>query len=359
MAERLTRILKVDEVQAHPDPETTALELAIVKGWQCVVKKGSVQKGELCVYFPLDSVLPAKLSDLIGVTNYLSKGRIRAVKLRGTPSYGLLWPVKDAKAKETDWVSGVDKTTLALPRYEEEEDVTGFYGITKWEPPLHLNSQEMDDPHPLFFTYTDIQNLRDYPQVLTEGEEVVIMEKIHGTNARHAVIEGTLMVGGHNHRLKEKPNSRYWFPFSESMKSLLRETSAQLQTNRQPGNVIIFDEVYGDGVQDLKYGLTKGKVECRVFDIFAGTRYMDSDLLINTCARHAVPLAPILYHGPFSMDKVRQFTTSKSTVPGADNIMEGVVVRPVKERTNPLVGRVILKYLFDQYLCRKGGTEDH
>ncbi len=37
--------------------------------------------------------------------------------------------------------------------------------------------------------------------------------------------------------------------------------------------------------------------------------------------------------------------------------MEGVVVTPVIERFDPKIGRVILKYVFDQYLTRHGGTE--
>ena len=34
-----------------------------------------------------------------------------------------------------------------------------------------------------FYTYTDIQNVRRYPEVLTLKEDVVIQEKIHGSSA--------------------------------------------------------------------------------------------------------------------------------------------------------------------------------
>jgi hypothetical protein len=37
----------------------------------------------------------------------------------------------------------------------------------------------------------------------------------------------------------------------------------------------------------------------------------------------------------------------------ADHIREGVVVRSLQERTNPKIGRVILKYLNDDYLFKK------
>jgi hypothetical protein len=35
-----------------------------------------------------------------------------------------------------------------------------------------------------------------------------------------------------------------------------------------------------------------------------------------------------------------------------DQMREGVVVRPEKERTDPRVGRVVLKYVSDDFLLR-------
>jgi hypothetical protein len=44
-----------------------------------------------------------------------------------------------------------------------------------------------------------------------------------------------------------------------------------------------------------------------------------------------------------------------SIVRGAGNIREGFVVRPLKERFDGEIGRVILKYIGESYLLRKGG----
>ena len=43
-----------------------------------------------------------------------------------------------------------------------------------------------------------------------------------------------------------------------------------------------------------------------------------------------------------------------STLPGAAHTREGFVVRPTKERWHPLLGRVILKLIGEDYLLRKG-----
>ncbi len=82
--------LKIDSVGPHPNADR--LELARVRGWQTVVRKGMWTEGDECVYVPVHAVLPLELSDKLGVTQYLSKGRVRAARLRGEVSYGILMP---------------------------------------------------------------------------------------------------------------------------------------------------------------------------------------------------------------------------------------------------------------------------
>ena len=345
--------MQVAEVKRHPDSETTSLELIEVKGWQLVVRKGSLLPGDLCVYFPIDCILPQTLSDIIGVTRYLSKGRVQAAKLRGEPSYGLLWPIKDAQAHMDEWLS-LRQNTAPVPNFTEEEDVASFYDIQKWEPPLELNCIDAETSHSLFYKYTDIENYRNFPDILIPGEEVVITEKIHGKNSRHAYIEGTFMAGSHGMRLRENLTNEHWYVFSENMKELLKKIG-------ETDPAILFGELYGDGVQKgFSYGYKKGLRSHRSFDISVRNKYLDYEDYERLCKEFGIEMVPILYRGPFSMDEVMKYATAKSTVPGAGNMMEGVVIRPVKERHHQKIGRVVLKYVFDQYLNRNGEkTEFH
>ena len=146
MATLKAEVVRIDEVKEHTNAD--ALDLVIIKGWQSVVRKGEFKAGELAVYFPLDSVLPEKLSDNIGVTKYLSKGRVKAAKLRGEPSYGLVWPVN--KAEDYIYPEPFDKRNFSIGM-----DLTEGLGVTKWEPPLNLNAQDAEIPHPLFDKYTE------------------------------------------------------------------------------------------------------------------------------------------------------------------------------------------------------------
>jgi hypothetical protein len=55
------------------------------------------------------------------------------------------------------------------------------------------------------------------------------------------------------------------------------------------------------------------------------------------------------------------WSKSKSTLT-EDNIMEGVVIKTVEEKLrvfNGRLNRVILKYVFDQYLTKKDNTDFH
>ena len=120
--------------------------------------------------------------------------------------------------------------------------------------------------------------------------------------------------------------------------------------------MILFGEVYGSKVQSLHYGRV-GALGFAAFDLLVDGCYLDADDFAGACARHGVPAAPVVFHGPFAPETVRAVSGGRTTFNGADHIREGVVVRPADERTDPKVGRVILKYLGDEYLLAKGITD--
>ena len=349
-------IVEVSEIsQVRPHFNADALEVAVVKGWDCVIKKGSFRPGDRVVYFPLDTLLPLELSERLGVTKYLKAlrhdyategkswgGRVGAAKLRGQVSYGLLIACEDAAWKVGD-------------------DVAEHYGVPKWEPPLELGSDERAPDHPRFHVYTDIENWRNFPTALRDGEEIVLTEKLHGTNARIGLIqteEGPVwMAGSHNQR-KQAPaegerSGLYWLPLTDAVKALLTAPRFADQS------VVLFGEIFGAGVQDLHYGLTNRK-EFRAFDLSVNGQYLDADDFREVCAAFGVATVPLLYRGPYSAEVVRAHTGGLSQVCAQKQIREGVVIRPVRERfSEELSGRLVLKSISDDYVLRKGGTEYH
>ena len=59
-------------------------------GWNCVSQKGLRKVGQKVMFIPAESVLPFELGELLEITKYLSKGRVRVTKLRGNRSEGLI-----------------------------------------------------------------------------------------------------------------------------------------------------------------------------------------------------------------------------------------------------------------------------
>ncbi len=330
MSKLRVTVTPIERIERHPNAD--ALELAHVLGWQLVVKKGAHQAGDLVVYFPPDTVLPEEVSDRFGVTKYLAKGRIRCARLRGEPSFGLAVKPDD-------------------PTWEVGRDVALHYGATKWEPPLRPSAGDADTPHPLFVEYTEIENLRNYPDLFAEGEEVEVTEKLHGTSCRVGLIEGVEMAGSHRLRRKrpaeeELHRNTYWYPWSiPGVRDLLGELGT---SHRQ---VILFGEVFGPGIQSLHYGL-KNAIAFRAFDLMLDFRYVDADEFKALCDSHNIPRVPVLAGSlPFSLPTIRSLSGGPtSLMDKAAHIREGVVVRPVRERRDPKLGRVILKYLSDEYL---------
>lgn len=356
MSDLIVQVVRIDEIRPHPDPEATRIELAIVKGWQTVVPVGKYHAGDVAIYVPPDCMLKPEVSDHWGVTQYLgSGGRVKSARLRGAMSFGFLADVepicgegfirsREIAERDPGWL-----TTVWVP--EVGDDVADYYSITKWEPPSTFNTAELEPEHPAFRRYTDIQLFENYPDTIDHGDEVVITEKIHGTNSRIGLIrsdqeggEPFLVAGTHESQVRQDVESFYVMPLRmESVQNLLRDIFDATGARA----VIIFGEIYG-WVQSLRYGHGKGRISFRAFDISVDGRMMDWDDVVAVCEKHGVEMVPVLYRGPFDPDVLRELSGGSTTV-GGDHIREGVVCHPVVEKISKWGHRAIVKRISDQY----------
>ncbi len=341
MSTLIVEVCKINDISKHGNAD--AMEIASVKGWDCCVKKGQFKIGDLCVYFPPDSILPVELSDKLGVTKYLSNGRVRVANLRGFKSYGLIMPL------EEDIPLGTD--------------VTEKYGITKYEPPVEATQGDADREFQLFHKYYDMENIRNFPDLLIESDEVYITEKIHGQNARIGYVftpDGMRWCAG-SHSVNRKEftpegkRSRYWELITDNIRSLVEYIGGN-------HSVVIFGELFGSGIQDMTYGYQNGKTSFRVFDMTINGQYVSYNVKEQLLINHGISTVPLLYKGPFKMDVVKELTDGKSYVDNT-TIREGVVINTIVEqqRSTPTrhFSRCMLKSISFDYLNRKGGTEYH
>ena len=324
MSSLIVEVVEVKEILEHPNADR--LEIAKVKGWEVCVQKDTLKPGDWVIYAPIDSVLPIELSEKIGVTKYLSKGRVRTAKLRDIYSQGLIIDVD------------------CFPDgyyYDLGDNVKDILGITKYvppPPPLNMSGKQRKI-HPDFHGYTDIENIKNFPDVLQEGELVSITEKLHGTNFRCANLDSEFHVGSHTINLVENPDNLYW---KAAGMYCLKEILYQ--------NMVLYGEVYGFGVQKLTYNL-KG-IDVGFFDLMVDGKYVNTDQFKTFCKEHNLPHVPILYEGPWDKS-LMDLANGNSTI--ASHIREGIVIKPQVERYDRHVGRVILKHLSEKYLLKDYG----
>lgn len=123
-----------------------------------------------------------------------------------------------------------------------------------------------------------------------------------------------------------------------------------------PVNSQVFGEIYG--VQDIKYGLSNGKIGIAIFAVKDNGKFLNYEEFKVFCTKYSLPQVPVLYRGAYSWEAVSQFNNANSVV-DKNSTMEGVIVQPVRERTHLEIGRVVLKLISDRYLLRTGGTKLH
>ena len=384
MSKLIVEVCRVKDVKEHPN--TDRLEILQIKGWDVVAGKDSVKKDDLVVFIPPDAVLPERLHKHLNITKYCAElpknadgsrptaRRVKAARLRGVPSYGTIMPMNSL----IDYLMDGDHYTPEdiLNEYVEGKDACEALGITKWEPPIKATQGDAERDHPRFHKYTNIENWRNHPDLFTPDDIVICTEKIHGTNCRVGFgqsdnyaedKEYTYMAGSHNVRKKkpegEDQTSLYWMPFvwESRLKQMLFELWEEhcAEKDKHDAVVIVFGEIYGAGVQDMHYDCPNGK-GFRAFDISIGGEYMGHEKF-KVFKKYEIPYVPIVYTGPYDPDRIKLLTDGETNLGSQQKFKgrEGIVITPVQESHDPLLGRRILKSVSVDYLSRKGGSDGH
>lgn len=370
-------VVRLGPVEKHPNADSLAI--TNVFDYPVITRLGEFKEGDLAVYIPIDAVVPfteewAWLHD-----NAPKHCRVKAKRLRGVFSMGLIVPAREG--------------------YEPGDDVTAVMGITKYEPPvskvhraLHAGGERLNIEVPGFIKYTDIENILRWPDVLEPGEEVVLMEKIHGANFRCGWTNGEFHIGSHSTWRSSdgtircfmcKGKTAGWFKkflfdigldffvcarcggrgrLKSDREDVWTKVAKRFQLKERLASfpdLEVFGEVYGPGVQDMEYGLKEGELGLVIFDAYDKKlgRYLDYDGLRGLTDNEGFPpLPPLVLHAGWE-PRCKELASGRSLVRGAEHLTEGFVVRPVKERFHPRAGRVIFKCINPEYLLRKGGTE--
>jgi RNA ligase (TIGR02306 family) len=343
-------IVKVRRLtQITPHPNADRLEIATVDGWETIIQNGSHKVGDLVVFIPPDAVLPENIIEQYQLRTYLrgrDKTRVGVAKIRGVMSYGIVLPC------DNGWVEG--------------QDAAEIMGITKYEPPVRTFQGDREPEDLTFLQYIDIENFKHFSDAFKEGEDVIVTEKIDGSNSRVGIqiTDEVCTLKAGSHRVNRKnpgvelwPTQTYWYPHSLNSVQDLITNFAECCIDEHENHMALYGEVYGSikgGVKSMDYG-SPNKIQYRAFGIMANHRWMNPDNFFDLCEQFGVPTVPILYKGPFDKDKIMKLLESPSVVSlgnGKNQIKEGVVIQ---SKATPVK---ILKLINPEYLLLKNKAED-
>ena len=331
-------------IALFPHPNAEKLELGKVGTYQVVVQKGLYQDGDEVVFVPEKSVLTGVL--LSEFANYLvgpEKNRVKAIALRGELSCGIILG--------SALVYGATGATLAhLP---EGEDLSERMGITKYEPPIPSNLAGEVDPLPdgVLHGKHDCEQIGVYESELVLDEDVVITEKLHGSQAiyymhpakGHTYVssKGLLSRGL---TLKQSAENAYWQAAPPIWYRIGKMASAGFCGVEDA--VQVFGELVPCQGGAWNYGCNEKTV--RVFDVRVNGVSVPYDTLLEVWGDVWVP---VLCHGPYKgPDDVRVYRSGNEQVSGKElHIREGAVLRPYIDRRAADGTRLALKIINPAY----------
>ena len=353
-------ILKVDEVLDHPNADR--LSLIKIRDYITISAKledGShrYKKDDLVIYVPENSIVPENLLKEGFWNEDKNKGMlsgkngdvVKPVRLRGTLSEGILFPLEK--------LMGLD--------------VSSILNISKYEPPIPANfAGDVVNIGSSKTVHYDIENIKKYPDLFTENDDVVVTEKGHGTfccfGYHPDIYDDDLYLGDRfvyskglgkqglifKYNTKNIESNIYCKIIYGKYQDVLQRIS-RFYDRRVP--IYIMGEIMGPGVQDLSYGLEDKDIYC--FDVYVGNPgeggYLPAHKRDEFFTQHELKKVPELYRGRFDIKKILELTNGKTKFSDVDQIREGVVI------SSAYGERKILKSVSEDYLFRKGSTTEY
>lgn len=360
----------VPVVVARPHPNADRLGIITVfGGYDCVINLADWQGVKLAAYIPPDNMvdtLRPEFSFLMKDAKADGKARIRARKIRGVTSFGLLVP--------------------APPGSQEGDDVTAALGVEHYTPGesnatgRKLLSGEAATPPGILIPEYGLESLRRYPHLIPEGTPVQLTEKLDGSNARYVYHEGQYYCGSHYSWKKEflptvtvedllsrgvdaeraaalcgekkaPALSSFWAP--------LRAYPGLAEFLKMNPDWVVFGEIYGN-TNCIKYGFSRDPImginrfaafECYhpIHGWMLGTSFQ------QVMQKAGIPTAPVIADSvPYSFDSVKVHADGPTLAPDSSPgvIREGVVVTPVNQYVDSRFGRLKLKCVGDEFSTR-------
>ena len=192
----------------------------------------------------------------------------------------------------------------------------------------------------------DVESIKNFKTAMRPDDNVIVTEKLHGSQGRFFFREGKMYAGSRN-LWKGETSPCVW-------RKVLRDQPWIEKFCRENEGWILYGEVIPTQ-KGYRYGVPEGVAEFFVFDI----RDEKGEYLpkITTMKLGGLKRVPVLYSGPYSGMRPG-LESGASHVPGATIDKEGIVITvtdPLRWERN--LGRVQLKQVSNAFLEKTADDE--
>jgi len=310
-------------------PNADRIELAKVQGWNSVIKKGEYKVGDNVIFVPIDTVIePREWNKFLWDKNDCTKPiRVHTMKLRGTVSQGIIFPLSILSQHTNINCDNTDEIAKVL-------------GITKYERPIDpkLRGEIVGSFPAYILSRTDEDNLLSNPEALNEinGCDIVeITVKCDGTSATYInSFENKLKVCSRNLELKDGDNIFWNIAKKYNIQEIL------------PPGYAIQGEVCGPGIQKNPLGLTEH--ELFVFNI--------KDLTSNNYISVTEARECNLLHESFKTVPIISYTNMRCRKPFTIDEFVNIANQQMY-KTKPAEGIVVRGYFEHDHVMQLGHSQ--
>lgn len=345
MSDWQPQVVRIEQVSKHPDAD--ALDVCTVLGdYPVITKRDEYKVGNLVGYIPIDSIVPdteqfyflcpkayEKYEDDYGVVQQRQVGMryplgsvpekhriIKAKKLRGIYSMGML---------------------VELPVFTNGagDSIVEMFDLKKWEEENEDNIPSVKSrgtnaekaPVGWAIPYYDIESLRKFLSCVETEQDVILTEKLNGSNAGFCFDGERLRCKSRNFYKKRDEEDMWW-------DAAIRY---DLENKLSKYPMLVFFAELVNQVKNFRYStnIVDGKLHTQLyfFDIWdtKKLRYLDYDEFLVILSDVGLTPTPELYRGEWKgKEQMYAYAEGKSTL-NEKVVREGFVLRLGKERYEP------------------------
>lgn len=363
----LTKILELS-----PHSNADRLELARVYGFQVIVPKGVYKPGDDVIYVPIDSILPKDLEEALFPPDAkikLHNHRVRQIRIRGLASQGML----------------INPAEIGVTFKRTEVDLREQLNIIKYEPPARPGGipgapgqKKVKRDNPNFHKYNGVDNIKWFPNFFKEDEEVVIQEKLHGTNCRAGIlpyVPRTLwqrikkwfglappyenVYGSNNVEISSKHNWNGGWYSEDIYGATLKRWDVFYTLKR---GEVVYGEIVGPKIQkNYEYGLDELHFvlfDVKVLQADGKLEYLNPEEVEIFAKARGFEMVPVLYRGKFTQEVAYKLSRGASVYAPVQKVREGVVIKS-RFGYDGSGSKRALKYINEDYLDKADNTDYH